>query len=142
MPKGLGRESLSPYDVPASLVPNKDGSMHMCVDSRAINKITIKYNHPIPRLEDMLDELHVHKCSLRLIYGVVTTKSKLEKEISGRLPSRLKEDCFSGLSYHLVFLMPKYLYKVNDQVFRPYNGEFVVFYFGDIMIYSKNEQEH
>ncbi|GJV07905.1 putative reverse transcriptase domain-containing protein [Tanacetum coccineum] len=108
--KGFIRPSSSPWGDPVLFVKKKDGSFRMCIDYRELNKLTVKSRYPLPRIDDLFDQLQGSS-----VY------SKIDL-MSGYHQLRVREDD-----------IPKTAFRTH---------KFVIVFIDDILIYSKNEQEH
>lgn len=141
--KGFVRPSTSNCASPVLFVKKKDGTMRLCVDYRALNKITIKNRYPLPRIDDLLDQLqgarYFTKIDLRSGYHQIRIKKEDIPKTAFRTRYGLYE--FTVLPFGLTNAPATFQALMND-IFREHLGRFIVVYLDDILIFSTTLQEH
>ncbi|WVZ88900.1 hypothetical protein U9M48_035367 [Paspalum notatum var. saurae] len=115
-------------------IEKKDGTLRMCIDYRGLNAITVKNKYPLPRIEDLFDQLKgacvFSKIDLRSGYHQLRIR-----------PSDIPKIAFMIMSFGLTNALAFFMYMMNS-VFMEYLDKFVVIFIDDILIYSKTEEEH
>ena len=137
--KGFIRSNVSPWGAPILFVKKKDGTLQMCIDYRQINKVTVKNKYPLPRIEDLFDQLRgasvFSKIDLRSGYYQLRVKEVDAPKTTFR--TRYGHYEFLVMPFGLTNAPAAFMDLMN-RVFRPYLDQFVVVFIDDILVYSKN----